>query len=92
MGRLLIIVVDGEFDGLDAVFVAKEGLEARAASNGEVGGGTVFEDDKAGLAVAIEQVGVSQERLCDDTADPQLTIFRIHGSRPAVAVRIHHRR
>lgn len=91
-GAQLIIVVDGGFDRLDASSVAKEGLEACVASNGEVGSGTVFEDDTAGLSVAIEQVGVVQELFREDTNDPQLTKLRILGGHPTVALRIHHAR
>jgi hypothetical protein len=56
---LLIVVIDGEFDGLDAKVIAKVDLQTGVASNREVGGVIVLHDDKAGLAVAVETVGNS---------------------------------
>jgi hypothetical protein len=87
---LLIVVVYGEFDGFDTFFIAKEGLETCIASNGEVSSRTIFEDDKAGLAVAIEQVRFGQELSCDDAVDPELTKLRILETRPTVTPRVHH--
>jgi hypothetical protein len=55
--RLLFVVIDGEFDGLDATVVAKVGLEASVAFNREVGGVAVLHDNKAGHTVAVETVG-----------------------------------
>ncbi len=71
---LLIVVVDGEFGGLDAKLIAKVGLQPGVASNCEVAGVTIIHDDKAGLAVAVETVGISQELGWDPTVDPQLAI------------------
>ncbi len=90
--RLLIVIVNREFDGLDGTFIAKEGLKTRVTSDGEVGSGPVLKDDQAGLAVAVEYIGVGEKLLGDDAADPQLTILRILESRPTVALRVHHRR
>ena len=72
--RLLIVVIDGEFDGLDAKVIAKVGLQAGVASNREVSGATVLHDDKAGLAVTVKTVGLCQEVARDTTVDPELTI------------------
>ena len=40
--RLLVVIVDRELDGLEAAFVAHEGLKARVTSDGEVSRGTVL--------------------------------------------------
>ena len=58
--RLYVVVIDGEFDGLDTFVIAKVGLEARVAPDGEVSGVAILHDEKAGLAVAVETVGNSQ--------------------------------
>lgn len=69
-----VVVVDGEFDGLDAKLIAKVGLEASESSNREVGGVTVLHDDEARLAVDVETVGMSQELTRDPTVDPEQAI------------------
>ena len=76
------VVVDAYFNRLDAVF-ANEGFKARVDSNGEASSGTVFEDDKAGMAIAIQHVGLGQELSPNDTADPQLAVLRVLESRPS---------
>jgi len=71
---LFVVVTYGECNGLDATVVAKVGPEASVASDREVGGVAVLHDDKAGLAVAVETVGISQELACDIAIDPELAI------------------
>jgi hypothetical protein len=72
---VVVIVIDGEFDGLDldAKVVAKVGLEAgvTVASDREVAGVAVLYDDKAGLAVVVETVRNSQELARDTIVDPE---------------------
>ena len=68
--RLLVIVIDGEFDGLDAKVIAKVGHEAGVPSDSDVGGVSILHDDKAGFAVAVETVRNIQELTRDTTIDP----------------------
>ena len=67
---MLVIVIDSEFDGLDAKVVAKVGLKARVASDREVSGVAILHDNKAGLAVAVKTVRNSQELVRDTAIDP----------------------
>ena len=71
-----VVVVDGGFNGLNAKLVEKIGPQASQASNRGVGGVTVLHADKAGLAVAAETVGNSQQLARDTTVDPELATDR----------------
>jgi hypothetical protein len=76
--------------GLDAKVIAKVGLQAGVASNRKVGGVTVLHDDEAGLAVAVETVGSSQELARDTTVDPELAIGGELEHRPTATLRVEH--
>jgi hypothetical protein len=49
-----------------------------------------FHDDKAGLAVAVETVGNSQELARDTTVDPELAIRGELERHPTAALRVEH--
>ena len=85
---LPIIVIDGEFDGLDAKVIAKVGLQAGVASNREVSGVTVLHDNKARLPISVETVGKSQGLAHDTTADPELAIRGELEHCPTAALRV----
>ena len=87
---LFVVVIYGEFNGLDAKVVAKVGLEASVASDREVGGVAVLHDDKAGLAVAVETVGNSQELTRDTAIDPELAIRGPLERRPTATLGVEH--
>jgi hypothetical protein len=63
--RLLVVVANREFDGLNAEFVAEVGLQAGVASDREVGGAAVLHDDEAGFASTVVQVGIDDELTRD---------------------------
>ena len=85
---LLVVVVDGELDRLDAEVVADVGLEAGVASDGEVARVAVLHDHDTGLAVAVEGVGVGQELVSEAAVDPELAIGGELEDSPAVAVKV----
>ena len=87
---ILIVVIDGEFDGLLAKVIAKVGLGASVASNREVGGVTVLHDNKAGLVVLVTTIGSSQLLARDTTVDPELVICRELEHRLTVSSRVKH--
>ena len=87
---LLIIVIDSEFDGLDAKVIAKVGLQAGVASNCEVGGVTILHDDKTGLAIAVETVRNTEEFAGETTVDPELAIRGELERRPTGTLRVEH--
>lgn len=86
--RLLIVVVDGEFYGLDAKLIASVGLQAGEASHRKVTRATVFHDDDAGLAIAVETVGIGQEIARETAVDPELAIGGELEHRPTVTLRV----
>ena len=88
--RLHVIVIDGEFDGLDAEVVAKVGLEAGVASDREVSGVAVLHDEKAGLAASVETVGNSQLLARETTVDTELAIRGPLERRPTTTLGVEH--
>lgn len=55
---LLIVVINGQFDGLDAKVVGSVGLQSSIASNCEVSAVTVLHHNKTSLPVTVETVGL----------------------------------
>ena len=53
---LLIVVVYGQFDRLDAKFIASVGLQSGIASHRKVGGVPVLHDDETGIPITVVTV------------------------------------
>ena len=73
---LEVVVVDSEFRRLLAELIGEVGLEAGVAADGQVRGVAVLHNDEAGLAVAVEAVGIGQELARDPAVDTELAIGR----------------
>ena len=56
---LPIVVVNCQFDRLDAKVVSSVGLQSGVASDREVTAVTILHDDETGLPVTVEAVGIS---------------------------------
>ena len=85
---LLVVIVDGELDGLDTEIIANVGFEAGATSNREVAGGAVFHDDDAGLTVAVVSVGTGQVLAPNAAINPKLAIGGELEHSPRVTIRV----
>jgi hypothetical protein len=87
---LVVVVVDCEFSGLLPKIIAEVGLQARAPSHGEIARVSVLHYDEAGLAVAVETVGIEHALARDETGDPELAIGGEFEHRPTVIERVEH--
>ena len=83
---LLVVVEDGELDGLLPKVVGSVSLQARVLSDGEVARVSVLENSEAGLIVAIDTVGIGELLARGDTHDPELAIGGELEQRPTPGV------